>query len=387
MQTYLKHYSAKITAKAPVFIGSGSKIGKKEFIYSARDNMAAVPDMAKFFAFLKEQNKEDEYEKYMLYTGNKDLGRWLNGQGIRKADYKQFISYFLDAGDALIDTGAGSYASGGTSEAKAKEILCFIKDAEGKPYVPGSSIKGMIRTALLAYEISRSASLREKYKREIEYSTGNALRGGKPNRKHFLESETERLEQEVFHTLQRKDIKKDNAVCSNLSGLVVSDSRPLETETLVLCQKIDYSTSYTENRLPILREALKPGSEIFFDITIDPDVFPYDIEEVLKALEEYQQALYKNFYLKFGRGSNEEGTVWLGGGCGFPSKTVIAALCGAHSAYITSDIFKASLPDYIYKEHGHDRDASGYRISPHVCKCTRYQGKLYDMGQGKIEIM
>ena len=387
MQTYLKHYSAKITAKAPIFIGSGSKIGKKEFIYSAKDNMAAVPDMASFFTFLNERNKEDEYEKYMLYTGNKDLGRWLYGQGIKKADYKQFISYFLDAGDALIDTGAGLYASNGTSDAKAKEILCFIKDAEGKPYVPGSSIKGMIRTALLAYEISRSASLRGKYKREIENSIGNALRDKKTNRRNLLKYETERLAQEVFHTLDREDIKKDNAVCSNLSGLVVSDSRPLEKETLVLCQKIDYSTDYTENRLPILREALRPDSEIFFDITIDPDVFPYDIEEVLKALEEYQQALYENFYLKFRRGSKEKGTVWLGGGCGFPSKTVIAALCGTDSTYITSDIFKASLPERIYKEHGHDRDASGYGISPHVCKCTKYQGKLYDMGQGKIEIM
>ena len=33
------------------------------------------------------------------------------------------------------------------------QIISFIKDAYGKPYIPGSSIKGMLRTILLCYDI------------------------------------------------------------------------------------------------------------------------------------------------------------------------------------------------------------------------------------------
>jgi len=34
------------------------------------------------------------------------------------------------------------------SQMEAKEIRCFIKDADGRPYLPGSTVKGAIRTAL-----------------------------------------------------------------------------------------------------------------------------------------------------------------------------------------------------------------------------------------------
>ena len=48
--------------------------------------------------------------------------------------------------------------------------------------------------------------------------------------------------------------------------------------------------------------------------------------------------------------------------------------------------------DYIYRntlgpsygKHKHTKDL-GLKIAPHVCKCTRYRGKLYDMGMGRIE--
>lgn len=384
METYLKHYRMKIEAVGPIFIGSGEKIGKKEFIYIRKSNMVEIPDMEKFFGYLCFRHLEKAYVDYMLSQGNEDLGHWLKRQKLDEKEYRRFSRYTLDAGDALLSVG-NDHNSGGSQEsrAKAKEISCFMKDGAGNPYVPGSSIKGMIRTALLAYEIEQNESIRRNYQKEIRLGINDR---GK-NRRNFLKEETGKLETDVFHTVDRGEaVPEREAVCSNMSGLVIGDSDPISCEQLTLCQKMDYHLDRSPKPLPLLRECLKPGTEIFFDITIDPQIFPYSLEEILTALDVYQKNIYQNFYHRFGRGNNEKGTVWLGGGCGFPTKTVIAALFPKETASVTSDIFYGTIGDN-YSRHKHNRDVSEYGVSPHVCKCTKYQHQLYDMGKGKLSVI
>lgn len=391
-EIYLKNYKMKIKTEAPVFIGDGSKIGKKEFIYMERKNKVGILNMPAFFHYLEENRLEVPYMDYVLEAGNKDLGRWLNENKISGSEYGKFLKYTLDAGDALIDVRGNNSSRDyrGKRSAKAKEIFCFVKDAEGMPYVPGSSIKGMIRTALLAWEIGQNDDIRKEHAENISREISRSM----DKRKYFLNKQTSELETEVFHTIERKDIKKSieipkqNAVCSNMSGLLVSDSAPINTSCLTLCQKIDLSVDGKEKPLPLLREALRPGSDIFFDITIDPGVFPYEIEDILEALDYYQKILYSNFYSFFDRGSSKKGTVWLGGGCGFPAKTVIESLYPEKKkeAKITSDIFRKTLGKN-YEIHKHSDDVIKYEISPHVCKCTKYKGQIYDMGRCTISIL
>ena len=38
-----------------------------------------------------------------------------------------------------------------------------------------------------------------------------------------------------------------------------------------------------------------------------------------------------------------------------------------------------------YEEHHHDEYRNN--ITPHICKCTFYNGKLYDMGKCKINFI
>ena len=93
--------------------------------------------------------------------------------------------------------------------------------------------------------------------------------------------------------------------------------------------------------------------------------------------------MYRNFYSHFRRGSEEKGIVWLGGGCGFLSKTIIYPVFKNDAVRITDAIFKNTLGKN-YSIHKHNKDIS-LRAAPHVCKCTYYDGRLYDMGMGKIE--
>lgn len=373
VKEYLHHYRMKITALSPVHIGDGTLIGKKEYIQLKFRGPVLIPDLSRMFGDLCAMGKEQAFESFLLKNNKDSLGQWLQMEKIPEKKIASWKRYALDSGDAFIRPQNGKAAT-------PKGILSFIKDAYGMPYVPGSSLKGMIRTALLAAEIEWD---KRRYDGCLQAVSDGARRGGKRNT--YLKKETDGLEAEVFHRLSRNEKSKGNAVNSILSGLIVSDSQPISTDKLTLSQKIDYSLDGKEKPLPILREALVPGTEILFDVTIDSNVCPYTIEDILEALDYFQQVSYRTFYSRFRRGSDMPGTVWLGGGAGFLSKTILYPAFKEQAVEIADTVFKNTLgKNYEVHKHGQDRRK---RLAPHVCKCTRYQGRLYDMGMGQIECL
>lgn len=375
MKDFLQHYNMKISVLSPVYIGSGEKIGKKEYIYLPRTHRVIIPDMEKMYAGLRKTHSEKEYVDYMLKDGRYGLEVWLKQNGYKEKDFQAWARYELDAGDRIAEDTRGR-------NQKPMEIMSFIKDAYGLPYVPGSSLKGMIRTALLAYEIRHNRGNFSDIKDQIQK---NAPVCKSKNRTAHLSGETKKLETRAFHTLTKDGKNISNAVNCNLSGLIVSDSRPVDLKQLTLSQKIDYTLDGKEKPLPLMRETLIPGTEIYFEISIDRDLCPYNIETILQALDEFQENCYRYFYSRFKRGKNEAGIVWLGGGCGYLSKTVIYPLFGKDAVKVVDQIYRNTLgPNY--NTHKHNRDVS-LNLAPHVCKCTRYKGELYDMGMGRIELL
>lgn len=373
MRNYLNNYQMQITALSPIHVGDGKQMGKKEYIQLCPQGPVLVPDLQKMFQYLSMMHKDVAYSSFMLGNSKDGLGQWLIQQKIDKKKIESWTKYQMDAGDAFIKVNNGKNGT-------PKDIRCFVKDAYGNPYVPGSGMKGMIRTALLAKEIRDNPDSFDSLLDEVFLS---ARDGGRRN--SFLQKETRNLETEAFHSLTRDEKKKSNAINSIMSGLIVSDSQPIDTNNLILTQKIDYSLDRKENPLPILREALAPGTKISFSITIDTDLCKYTIEDILEALDDFQMDCYRYFHVRFGRETKNDGIVWLGGGTGFLSKTIIYSAFEERGVRVTDSIFKTTLGNNYYK-HKHDRDL-GVRLAPHVCKCTRYHGKLYDMGMGKIEVV
>lgn len=380
MKGYLKHYRIRITALSPIYVGDGKLIGKKEYIRRNRRSRGwgtvEIPDPRKMLICLRLLSCVQDFENYMLDQGGNvpDLYQWLQAQGISEATISSWIRYSMDAGDVFI----------GPRNGRNKGIESFQKDAYGKPYIPGSSIKGMLRTALLAWELGKQRESNSG----IEKRVRRAVEGGRGKGDAFLRNQAEDLEVKVFHRPERNKENLKDAVNSVMAGLIVGDSDTISEKQLLLCQKIDYSCigdKKKERAFPILREALKPGTEVFFDLSIDETTFPYRIEDIFAALDFFQELCYERFYKRFGRGRKESGLVWLGGGVGFLSKTVVYALFSPEDAlYVTDQVFKKTVK--TYKEHKHGNDLR-LGISPHVCKCTRYQGELCDMGMGRIELL
>lgn len=364
MRNPMEVFEVELTAVGPVFVGSGEQITKKEYYLDGARRKIVIPDAAKFYKKICGMNKRMSYEKFIMETGRTTLGQWIQRENIQKQNLKDCIRYELDYGEST------------DVRDSRLQIVSFVKDAYGSPYVPGSSLKGMLRTILLAYDIRRNP---DKY-RGIKHRVLSALDNPKGGRKGFLKRETEELEVEAFNLLKRKEEKKQEKVNDVMAGILVGDSEPLALENLTLCQKIDYSKKGMEKSLPMLRECIKPETKILFSVTIDRQLCSFSEQYIMDAIAWFAENTYECFLSKYDYVDKPEANaVWLGGGSGFVSKTVIYPLFQENGVKAAKKIFKATLSPKIYDIHKHNMDES-LGVSPHTLKLTQYHGKRYQFG-------
>ena len=287
MQQFLKHYRVKIRVLSPIHIGSGEKIKKKEYIYMPWNHRVIIPNVEKMYEDVCARGWEKEFTSFLMDSRNGEmpLSTWLAQKKLREADYEAWKLYEMDAGEAFVDR-----------TSRQQEIDAFVKDAYGLPYVPGSSVKGMFRTALLVWEIQKKPEAFWQICQEIQMSAPR-----KAKRKDYLSRETQKLEQQILYTLSRDEKKLSSAVNDCLAGLHVGDSESISTDQLTLSQKIDYTLDGKQKPLPLLRESLIPGTEICFPLSIDTQLCPYDINDLLEAAEVFQQVCNQYFYSRFHR--------------------------------------------------------------------------------------
>lgn len=377
MKTHLKQYKIKIEAISPIFIGDGTLIKKKEYVYSDKDNKIYVMDIASLYKYLATRGYAKRFENYLL-SNSKDLRYWLFENNVRENEYKKYSLYAVDTRDV-------TFKKNRRGMAQLTDIMSFTKDPYGLPYLPGSSIKGMLRTAILARKLEE---YKTKYKSEVnglyDFINNNGQNAGNnKNRKSFLAKETVRLENKVLNTRDRdKDIS--NAVNSIMSAILVSDSSPIDLENLTLCQKIDYSTDGSVNKLNIYRESIAPGTQIEFDLTLDESVLGFDLDYIMESIDYFNKISNQYFYKYFNRTNDGSRIVYIGGGVGLPSKILLYSIFKEKSAHTVQNIFKNTLSKDSYEKHRNDLSMG---VSPHMCKCTYYKGKLYNMGIGKIKIV
>ena len=140
-----KVYKMSLTTLSPIFIGSGEELNKSMYVYNNREIM--IIDERKLIKELL--LRKGLYESFLneCYSGNLNLTNFLERHlnGYKDMDiYKYKIMSYSDVKTNL----------------KFNNINTFIKSSNGKPYIPCSSIKGAIRTAIIANEIYNN---KEKY--------------------------------------------------------------------------------------------------------------------------------------------------------------------------------------------------------------------------------
>lgn len=359
----------------PTYIGGNSEnnLIKSQYIYNPKAQNVIIIDEKKFSHFLYERKLTRSYLSF-IETNNKKrkpepLNTWFKKEKIT-AKLGQLMKRVISTKNIDAET--------------MNDIQCFQKDIYGAPFIPGSSLKGGLRTAIACHIISER---REKFTSEQSTLRKLFLSGnyGRPkDKKRELKNMNRDLEKRLFsYAIDQKTKIK------SMAGLSVGDTLPFKSENLCLVKKEDYC--YDEDHphfISVYRECLKPKSQTTFSMTYDvlksdPTLEyeePLDVFEALATSSELligRNGVFRAFeeldtYLP--QWDETAGLLFLGGGAGFHTKTWLIAMFDDpdERLMIMKNIMELQFP---HKEHLTD-----YPISPRTLKLASYNQRKYLMG-------
>lgn len=393
----------------PINIADGVTLRAKDYLYDTRQRRVYFLNLHAWHWFVYKHKLLDKYEKYISnFKDRKSLLEWLQEQGYGLENLQDVISSEAQADASLVDA----------EKKTLHDINRHIRHGDGTQFVPGSSIKGVFRTAVLYKLLQKRQDIKSKYWRQIQGKISNNYL----NPKRDFDGLAKDLESELLHTLRLKDDKELNpcapvleaplelhtlrlkddkernisnkkAVCSAMRGLQVSDTYASRNMQTAILQKVDGGFDKfgkaSPKKLPIFRECMLPEAELFFDVKIEKAVMNTiginSVDDLLKATHSFfaavtdllQQAFEKEYQEAFQ--GVAAGNMFLGGNTGFLSKTLLAML--APDKDTAKNTIKVLL-DKSFKNHKHLlRDKV---IAPRTLKCTNYNGKLMLMGVAEV---
>lgn len=377
--------TAKMCLKVvtPINIADGIVLGAKDYLYDSRRQKVYFLNLHQWHMFIYKHMLLEKYESYLAnFRDKQSLLEWLLMQGYDIDDVRTVITSEAQATVNLMDN---------EKKKTLNDINRHIQQPDGSLYVPGSSIKGVFRTAILYSLLQKRQDIKVKYWRQIqEKISSNYLKPYRDFNKLISD-----LENELLHTLRLVDgnIRSNNAVCSAMRGLQVSDTYASRNIQTAILQKVDGGFDKfgkaSPKKLPIFRECMLPKAELFFDVKIEKAVMSTiginTVDDLLKATHSFfaavtdllQQAFEKEYQEAFQ--GVAAGNMFLGGNTGFLSKTLLAML--APDKDTAKNTIKVLL-DKSFKNHKHLlRDKI---IAPRTLKCTNYNGKLMLMGVAEV---
>lgn len=377
--------TAKMCLKVvtPINISDGIVLGAKDYLYDSRRQKVFFLNLHQWHMFIYKHMLLEKYESYLAnFRDKQSLLEWLRMQGYDIDDVRTVITSEAQATVNLMDN---------EKKKTLNDINRHIQQPDGSLYVPGSSIKGVFRTAILYSLLQKRQDIKVKYWRQIqEKISSNYFKPYRDFNKLISD-----LENELLHTLRLVDgdIHSNNAVYSAMRGLQVSDTYASRNMQTAILQKVDGGFDKfgkaSPKKLPIFRECMLPKAELFFDVKIEKAVMNTiainTVDDLLKATHSFfaavtdllQQAFEKEYQEAFQ--GVAAGNMFLGGNTGFLSKTLLAML--APDKDTAKNTIKVLL-DKSFKNHKHLlRDKI---IAPRTLKCTNYNGKLMLMGVAEV---
>jgi len=350
-ESHIESYTITLTTLSPVFIGSNILLRKTEYCYYPKIQKALFLDREKFFNFLVEKNLLDEYEKF-IFSERGNLARFMQELGYGYDEMSKLMLYSTDAGDALDENRS------------LKDIHCFLRNKKNEAYIPGSSLKGALRTVILRKMISD-----EKYPNPIKMRD---KRDGKMVEQYYLNS------------LNLKK-KKSDILNDIMRTISISDSGPIDNSNMTLCKKIDIAPSGAAKKINVVRECIRPGVKINFALTIDKSFGRFlsvgDIRSAVSAYSDYYNREYLSFFPNAKTGLISSNSIILGGGSGYFSKNIVYPILGHDKA--VSEI--ANYMKGRFRIHKHENDLR-LGISPRMLKCTSHGNSLCQFGLCRVDI-
>ncbi len=319
-------YKMKLEVLTPLHIGGAdykSKLDKKEYVFDKDKGTLTLIDSEKFISFLIKKNLFDDYifyiQKNLTLKNNKQDKNIKLIDFLKSRDIYKNIEEFRKKAPIKI----------AAEIEEMNDIKLMLKNLQGKPYIPGTSIKGALVNFLLVNYIINN---RDKFKNEKnkileiaqKANNDNDIKKAKNNIKRIVND----IEKYIIYG-DNKELEK-----SKRFGISVSDTYNYSnTRTYFyrdIDEKRDTSKKEKEQPIPIYREYIMANSIFDFDITLDIDLIKKSklkiktISDLTEALENTSNYLI-NKILKDENSSQTENLI-LGANTGFLQKTIVYAL-------------------------------------------------------------
>lgn len=322
----IKKYKMKLEVLTPLHIGGAdykSKLDKKEYVFDKDKKTLTLIDNEKFVGFLIKKNLFEKYIAYiennvnakvMVQNRNINLLSFLKANNIDKdiQDFRKKAPIKLDM-----------------NIEKMNDIKLMLRDVQGKPYIPGTSIKGALINLLLVDYIIKN---REEFLKEKRIILSECKKANDDRSIRSLKNEIKKIVNQIEKSIiygNNKDLEK-----SKRFGVSVSDSYSYSNTRTNFYQDIDEKrNAKTENEknktMPVVREYIMVNSKFDFDITLDMDLLKEselkikNINDLMNSLE--NSVAYLINILEDKNSPRTENLI-LGANTGFLQKTVVYAL-------------------------------------------------------------
>lgn len=373
----MHYWKVSLVCLSPVFVGSGEKFKKSEYIYDKRAGEVHFLDESGWIRFLGRHGIMEDFSNALLANPfHLNLFGYLSHQDRLCREYGSIgnIMHAMKQEEAILRT--EPYL--GNRDKGPGDIAGFVLDARGNPYIPGSSLKGAFRTAILAHHILQNRGAYSKDWENIRRAAGNKRDMGKA---------MDNLEREAAIPLDKNG--KRDMVKSYFRGLTVSDAS-LVNGGLCVVPKTDLGLhTFRTHEVSLFRETLKADSTLEFTLGLDDDASAMghfgihnfkDFVDVLREFVKFQYEILKKPFESFAtdelhdiKGAKNADLV-LGGGAGYISKTLVYALAPnkEDAVYVVR-----KLMENMFKRGHHGKDTE---ISPHALKLAEVDGRNYLMG-------
>ena len=372
-------YKMKLEVLTPLHIGGAdykSKLDKKEYVFDKDKETLTLIDSEKFISFLIKKNLFDEYISYI--QKNLNLKKNEQDKNIKLIDflknnniYKN-IEEFRKKAPIKIDP----------EIEEMNDIKLMLRNFQGKPYIPGTSIKGALVNFLLVNYIINH---KDKFKSEKNKILEIAKKANNDNDVRKAKNDIKR----IVNKIERSIIYGDNKELekSKRFGISVSDTYNYSnTRTNFyrdIDEKRDTSKKEKESNIPIYREYIMANSIFDFDITLDIDLLKEselkirNIGDLINSLE--KSVAYLISILEDKNSSQTENLI-LGANTGFLQKTIVYSLFEKEEERleVVKKLLHVKKGDKI-KNHLNDK------ISPRVINRINIGGKNLLAGLVKIE--
>ncbi len=379
----LIQYKIKITTQTPLHIGSGEgEIKNYQYIYNNRTQTISFIDEHKWIQLISKKRLWKQYTDYAIHVStNKHPQSLFNWITTNKITDQEIRSVTRGTVQAYVQS---------DQKTSLNDIYPLITHPDGTLCIPGSTIKGFVRTAILHHLIAKNKT---QYQREW-----NELKQAISFDKRNINKIFNRVEAKALQTLQNIKTNIQNANPRNkaenvltadvMRGILISDAiatQPRSQTPTILVQKIDVSPdSLNEKPLPIFRECIAPNTELHATITLDTSMTQTigitNIDQLKTILNTYldfayakQKTIFQQQYQNTFQMINNADLI-LGAGTGFHTKTLIRTLAP------TEDEARKTIMEWMkttFRQHKHEKDKN---ISPRTLKITRYRGQAELMG-------